>query len=97
MQERTQDALVYARHYGCPHLFITFTCNPKWVEITKELWEGQKPSDRHDILARVFRQKLIVMINLLTKHKVFGLCKCYIYTIEWQKRGNFIISNVNSQ
>lgn len=45
MQERTQDALVYARHYGCPHLFITFTCNPKWVEITKELWEGQKPSD----------------------------------------------------
>ncbi|CAE1312479.1 unnamed protein product [Acanthosepion pharaonis] len=35
MHERTQDAMTYVRHYGRPDLFVTFTCNPKWVEITR--------------------------------------------------------------
>ncbi|CAE1156902.1 unnamed protein product [Acanthosepion pharaonis] len=33
--ERTQDAMAYVRHYERPNLFVTFTCNPKWVEITR--------------------------------------------------------------
>jgi hypothetical protein len=28
MHERIQDAMTYVRNYGCPNLFITFTCNP---------------------------------------------------------------------
>ncbi|GBM81800.1 hypothetical protein AVEN_145966-1 [Araneus ventricosus] len=32
MQEYAQDAVAYVRHYGCPDLFITFTCNPAWDE-----------------------------------------------------------------
>ncbi|XP_077564699.1 uncharacterized protein LOC144180185 [Haemaphysalis longicornis] len=34
MHERTQDAMTYVRHYGRPDLFITFTCNPRWKDIT---------------------------------------------------------------
>lgn len=58
MHERTQDAMTYVRHYGRPDLFITFTCNPKWEEITQNLFSGQKSHDRHDIIARVFHLKV---------------------------------------
>ena len=42
MQQRTQYAMVYVCKFGTPDLFITFTCNPKWIEITKELENNQK-------------------------------------------------------
>ncbi|GFS67024.1 helitron_like_N domain-containing protein [Trichonephila clavipes] len=58
MQEYAQDAMAYVRHYGRPDLFITFTCNPAWDEIQELLLPGQSQVDRHDIIARVFRQKL---------------------------------------
>ncbi|QQP57640.1 ATP-dependent DNA helicase, partial [Caligus rogercresseyi] len=43
MHERTQDALTYVRKHGRPDLFITFTCNPNWEEITAHLLEEQSP------------------------------------------------------
>ncbi|XP_035445477.2 uncharacterized protein LOC118272869 [Spodoptera frugiperda] len=87
MHERTQDAFCYVRKYGRPDLFITVTTNPKWAEITRELLEGQAPHDRHDIIARVFHLKLKSMIHLLTKDNIFGEVLCYMYSVEWQKRG----------
>lgn len=87
MHEYTQDALVYVRNYGKPDLFITFTCNPNWAEIKENLYHGQKPEDRHDITARVFKQKLKSMIDLITKHSIFGKVRCWMYSVEWQKRG----------
>ena len=87
MHERTQDAMTYVRNYGRPDLFITFTCNPNWKEIQEELFDGQKPQDRHDLLARVFHLKQKALISLITKAKIFGDTRCYMYTIEWQKRG----------
>ena len=87
MHEYTQDAMTYVRNHGRPDLFITFTCNPKWQEIQEELMEGQSPSDRHDLIARVFRQKLIKFVNIITKSHVFGPTRCWMYSIEWQKRG----------
>ncbi|GFQ76040.1 helitron_like_N domain-containing protein [Trichonephila clavata] len=87
MHERTQDAMTYVRNYGRPDLFITFTCNPAWPEIENELLLGQKPHNRHDLLARVFHGKLKILMNLITKGKIFGVVQCYMYTIEWQKRG----------
>ncbi|CAK1599395.1 unnamed protein product [Parnassius mnemosyne] len=87
MHEYAQDAMTYVRNYGTPDLFITFTCNPKWTEIERELEPGQKPQDRHDIIARVFQQKLKVMMDVLTKYRVFGDTRCYMYSVEWQKRG----------
>lgn len=87
MNEYTQDAMTYVRKYGTPDLFITFTCNPKWEEIQNELLNGQKPCDRHDIISRVFRLKVATLIHLLIKGKLFGERVCFMYTIEWQKRG----------
>ncbi|GBN61787.1 hypothetical protein AVEN_227601-1 [Araneus ventricosus] len=87
MHERTQDAMTYVKNYGRPDLFITFTCNPNWTEIQQELFVGQKPQDRHDLLARVFHQKRKTLMNLITKAKIFGEVKCHMYTIEWQKLG----------
>ncbi|XP_056857211.1 LOW QUALITY PROTEIN: uncharacterized protein LOC130506557 [Raphanus sativus] len=29
------DAMTVCKHFGFPDLFITFTCNPKWPEITR--------------------------------------------------------------
>ena len=87
MHERTQDAMTYVRTYGRPDLFITFTCNAKWIEIQNELLPGQTYIKRHDLTARVFRLKLIKLMNLITKSEIFGPVRCYMYTIEWQKRG----------
>ncbi|XP_063901249.1 uncharacterized protein LOC135120859 [Zophobas morio] len=87
MQEYAQDSLTYVRRYGRPDLFITFTCNPSWCEIKYLLLPGQQPSDRHDLTARVFKQKLIRFMDLITKNHIYGETRCWMYSIEWQKRG----------
>ena len=87
MHEYTQDAMTYVRNYGRPDLFITFTCNPNWPEITQNLIDGQPSYVRHDIVARVFNQKVKLLRNLLTNDEIFGATRCYMYSIEWQKRG----------
>ncbi|XP_029655167.1 uncharacterized protein LOC115228835 [Octopus sinensis] len=87
MHERTQDAMTYVRNYGTPDLFITFTCNPKWPEISDNIFVGQKVEYRQDIIARVFKQKVDKMIDLLCKGQIFGKTRCHMYTVEWQKRG----------
>ena len=87
MHEYIQDALCYVRHNGKPCLFITFTCNIRWTEITNLLLADQQPSDRHDLIARVFKLKLRKLIDLITKCKIFGNVISWVYSIEWQKRG----------
>ena len=87
MHEYTQDAMTYVKTYGRPDLFITFTCNPNWIEISENLFNGQSPNERHDLIARVFKQKQIKLIDVITKGQVFGMPRCWMYTIEWQKRG----------
>ena len=87
MHERTQDALTYVRKHGRPDLFITFTCNPTWKEITEELFDGQSSTHRHDLIARVFHLKLKKMMELFTSGQIFGMTICHMYTVEWQKRG----------
>jgi len=87
LHEYTQDAFSYVRNYGRPDLFITMTCNPTWSEITRELLPGQSSTNRHDLTARVFRLKVQKLVALLTKGNIFGETQCFMYSIEWQKRG----------
>ncbi|XP_022218465.2 uncharacterized protein LOC111071439 [Drosophila obscura] len=88
MFEYAQDAMSYVRRYGRPDLFITFTCNPQWEEISELLFVGQTSKDRHDILARVFRiLKLKSLMDLIVNRGAFGSVQCWMYSIEWQKRG----------
>ncbi|XP_014784030.1 uncharacterized protein LOC106879105 [Octopus bimaculoides] len=79
--------MTFVRHFGHPDLFIIFTCNPKWIEIEIEPLNSQRPTDRHDLLARVFRLKLQKLMDLIKIGQVFGSVKCDMYTVEWQKRG----------
>uniref|UniRef100_A0A0L8FK89 Helitron helicase-like domain-containing protein n=1 Tax=Octopus bimaculoides TaxID=37653 RepID=A0A0L8FK89_OCTBM len=79
--------MTYVRHFGRPDLFITFTCNPKWQEIQAELFDGQKPNDRHDLIARVFQLKLHKLMDFIKFGQVFGCVQCHMFTVEWQKRG----------
>ncbi|GFR28310.1 helitron_like_N domain-containing protein [Trichonephila clavata] len=87
VHEYAQDAMTYVPAYGRPDFFITFTCNPAWDEIKELLLTVQSPSDRHDISARVFKQNLKSLIDFDVKHHVFGETRCWMYYIEWQKRG----------
>ncbi len=49
---------------------------------------GQSANDnRHDISARVFKQKLKSLMDYNVKHQVFGETSCWMYSVEWQKRG----------
>ncbi len=44
--------------FGCPHLFITLTCNPKWPETISQLLDNQTAFDRPDVKAVVFKSRL---------------------------------------
>ncbi|UYV73502.1 hypothetical protein LAZ67_10003841 [Cordylochernes scorpioides] len=86
MQERYRDTMAIVRKYGKPDLFITMTCNPKWLEITENL-NGSSVVNRPDIVSRVFNLKSKELIRDLIKNQIFGKVVAYVYTIEFQKRG----------
>ena len=86
MQGKFQDAMAVIKNVGQPHYFITMTCNPKWECITSNLLPGQTANDRPDIVARVFQDKLKVLVTTELK-KAFGACKAVVYSIEFQKKG----------
>ena len=87
MHEYAQDAMTYVRKYGRPDLFLTFTCNPAWQEIKNLLLPGQQSSHRHDLTARVFKQFLKCFMCLIVKNHIYGPTRCWMYSVEWQKRG----------
>ncbi|GBM88552.1 hypothetical protein AVEN_86742-1 [Araneus ventricosus] len=65
-------------------VFITYTFNPNCKEMAQKVTNGQSKSDRHDLVARIFRQKLIKFMNVFIKDQVFGSVKYWLYSIEWQ-------------
>ncbi|KAJ3698202.1 hypothetical protein LUZ61_001907 [Rhynchospora tenuis] len=87
MYQNYQDAIAVCRHLGPPHLFITFTCNPAWPEITRNLMPGQRASDRPDLVCRVFKMKVNQMVRDIKDGEFFGPISGLIYSIEFQKRG----------
>ncbi|XP_040380928.1 uncharacterized protein LOC102712269 isoform X2 [Oryza brachyantha] len=82
-----QDCIAICRKYGCPDLFLTFTSNASWPEILQALPPRQQPSDRPDIVDRVFKMKLNILMDDITKNKFFGPIHAVVYTVEFQKRG----------
>ncbi|GJW21534.1 DNA helicase PIF1, ATP-dependent [Tanacetum coccineum] len=76
MMQNYQDAMALCQAYGNPDLFITFTFNPKWAEISEMMAHvpGQKSHDRLEIGTRVFKMKLTELLDDLTKRHIFGDC-----------------------
>nr|GEX34994.1 ATP-dependent DNA helicase PIF1-like [Tanacetum cinerariifolium] len=74
MMHNYQDAMALCQTYGNPDLFVTFTSNLEWPKIAEMLAyiPGQKSHDRLVVRTRVFKMKLIGLLEDLTKHHVFG-------------------------
>ncbi len=54
MTALAKNTLVLVSEFGCPCVFITLTCNPKWPEIVSQLLDGQTAFDCPDVTAAVF-------------------------------------------
>ncbi|AQL05089.1 putative replication protein [Zea mays] len=69
-----QDAMAICRVFGPPDLFVTFTCNTKWKEITDGIRfeTGQQPCDRSDVIVRVFHMKVDEFVADIREGKTFG-------------------------
>ncbi|XP_056864147.1 uncharacterized protein LOC108828991 [Raphanus sativus] len=88
MKNNYLDAMAICKHYGFPSLFITFTCNPKWPEITRYLSQRNlNAEDRPEIVSRVFKMKLESLMTVLTDGELLGKTLASMYTVEFQKRG----------
>jgi len=84
MQKHFQDSIAIVQFFSKPTFFITFTANPKWREITENLFPGQTAADRPDLVARVFQLKVRELIKVL-KSGIFGPYAGHVMTIEYQK------------
>ncbi len=87
MQQSYQDAMAICRKFGKPDIFLTITCNPQWSEIVQSLLPGQTAADRPDIVAKVFKLKVDMMLDDLLKRHVLGRIVAHSRVIEFQKRG----------
>lgn len=63
------------------------TCNVGWNEIQEQLFKGQTPKDRPDLICNVFKLKKDNLLNDIIKQEIFGKIIGYTWVIEFQKRG----------
>lgn len=85
MLQNYQDAMSIVSRFGKPDIFLTFTCNPKWIEITSELKPYERTENRPDLISRVFHLKLKSLLDDLLKKHVLGVVLAYVSVIEFQK------------
>jgi len=52
MKQYYHDAMAIVCICGKPNFFITFTCNPRWPEITQNLAGGTTANDRPDLVVQ---------------------------------------------
>ncbi|XP_057790800.1 uncharacterized protein LOC131007904 [Salvia miltiorrhiza] len=76
---RYMNALALVAKFGRPDIFLTMTCNPKWVEIQSELFPVEKSHNRADLYARVFRAKNEELKKEIVKDSLFGVTSTEAY------------------
>ena len=85
------DAVRISLEFGPPSLFITFTCNPMWAEVRRELEDmGMSESDyvyQPDIVNRVFLAKKHIFMSDVINKCVLGRTQAYVSVDEFQKTG----------
>jgi hypothetical protein len=86
MGQLYQNAMARVRKFGKPDLFVTFTCNPKWKEITDALLLGQTAKDHPELVTHIFNLKLDALLKDINDG-VLGNVIAKIWDIEFQKRG----------
>ena len=86
MTQLYQDVMGIMCNCGKPDIFLTFTCNTKWEEITQSLLLGQVASDRPDLVSRVFQMEQKELISDLEKG-LLGQPIGKVWVVEFQKGG----------
>nr|XP_042913037.1 uncharacterized protein LOC122273048 [Parasteatoda tepidariorum] len=90
MQQHFQDCMALSRDVRRPDLFVTFTANPQWPEITEYLSQlptGFTASDIPHVVVRAFYCRFEEFVKEIAAGKVFGKVMGYTFSIEFQKRG----------
>ncbi|CAN6801732.1 unnamed protein product [Brassica oleracea var. botrytis] len=73
MHQMYLDAMSICKYYGFPDLFITFTSNPKWPELTRYFRKyNLRSEDRPELCCRLLKIKLDSLMENLTKKHVLG-------------------------
>ena len=85
MYKHYLDALAIAQKEGKFDLFITMTGNPKWDTVKENLFDGQNPADRPDVVNRVFQKMLTELVSDINCG-CFGTMKARVHTVEGQFR-----------
>ena len=67
-----KKSLVLVSEDGCPHGFLTLTCNPKLPEIVSQLLDGQTAFDCPDVTAVVFKSRLDQFKKNIRNGEYFG-------------------------
>jgi len=71
MERRFLNAISLVQKYGKPDLFISITCNPKWLEIQDQLEKYEKAENRPDLIARVFHSILKELSDQIMNKDIF--------------------------
>lgn len=82
------DSMTIVKHFGKPDLFITFTCNTNWPEITRKLvgpW--QLPQNHPDLSVQLFYIKLKALLKDVMVNGILGAVAAFMWVIEFQKHG----------
>ena len=89
-QEMFYDAttiMARTRKPGCAAFMFTFTSNPRWPEIQRNLLrKGQKLVDRFDVICRIYEDKKRNLEYLLDEKNIFGNILGGVQSREFQKR-----------
>jgi hypothetical protein len=72
MIQNYHDSIAICRAFEPLDFFFTFTCNSKWLEIVNSFYNAeQKPSDKSDVIVRVYHMKLEELIQDIKLGKMF--------------------------
>ncbi|XP_074318183.1 uncharacterized protein LOC141654977 [Silene latifolia] len=87
MKKRYLNSMALVHRFGKPDLFVTMTCNANWPEIKNHLAPVKRLEIDQDLVARVFRAKLLALKKQIVDKQIFGEVAAYVYVVEFQKRG----------
>lgn len=87
MKRRYLNAMSLVQRYGKTDLFITMTFNVNWPEIKQDLVPGEEAQNQPDLVARIFRAKLLALKKHIMEKHVFAEVVAMIYVAEFRKRG----------
>ena len=89
MAALAKKALMLVSEFGCPHVFLTLTCNPEWLEIKSQLISCQTAFDQPEVTVPVFKSRLNQFKTNILKGKYFQSDReAYMFhVIEYQYQG----------